>query len=371
MMDYIPVNRPLLNGNEKKYLVECIETGWISSEGPFVEKFEENFAKVVGRKYAVAVSNGTAAIDVAIEALKIKAGDEVILPAFCIISCVLQIVRVGAIPVLVDVDEFNWNMSVNEIESKITSKTKAIMIVHTYGLPVDVDLVLQLAKKHRLYVIEDAAEAHGLKYKDKPCGSFGDVSTFSFYPNKHITTGEGGMLVTNDSEIYEAAKRLRNLCFEPAERFVHYELGWNLRMTNLQAAVGVAQLERLDEFINIKRSIGKKYRENLENLPIRLPQEKTTYADNCYWIFGLVIQNLVSYPKLIIVEELARRNIGTRPFFYPLNKQPVLKKLGLFENEVYPNAEKLYEGGFYIPCGLGITEKEQEYVISNLREIFG
>ena len=194
---YIPVNEPLLNGNEKKYLIECIDTGWISSEGPFVSAFEQKFAQRIGRKHAIAVCNGTAAIDVAIEALEIKRGDEVIVPAFTIISCLNQIVRSGAKPVLVDSDPHTWNMNVHEIEARITKKTKAIMIVHIFGLPVDVNPILDLAKKYNIRVIEDAAEMHGQLYRDEPCGSFGDISTFSFYPNKLITTGEGGMIVTN------------------------------------------------------------------------------------------------------------------------------------------------------------------------------
>jgi perosamine synthetase len=245
MNNFIPVNVPLLDGNEKKYLLECIETGWISSEGPFITEFEQKFAARMGRKHGIAVCNGTAAIDASIEALDIGPGDEVIMPAFTIISCISQIVRNGGKPVLVDSDITTWNMDVNQIEAKITSKTKAIMIVHIFGLPVDVDPVLEIAKRHGLKIIEDAAEMHGQTYKGRPCGSFGDVSTFSFYPNKHITTGEGGMILTDDDKLAETCRSLRNLCFQPHQRFVHERLGWNLRMTNMQAAVGLAQLERL------------------------------------------------------------------------------------------------------------------------------
>ena len=195
-MDFIPVNEPLLNGNEKKYLCECIDTGWISSEGPFVKEFEKKMSAAVNRKYGIAVSNGTAALEIAVQALEIGEGDEVIMPTFTIISCAMAVTKAGAVPVLIDSDVDTWNMNVDEIESKITSKTKAIMIVHLYGLPVEVDKVLKLAKKYDLKVIEDAAEMHGQTYNLRPCGSFGDISIFSFYPNKHITTGEGGMVVT-------------------------------------------------------------------------------------------------------------------------------------------------------------------------------
>jgi perosamine synthetase len=211
MPEFIPVNEPLIDGKEKQYLIECIESGWISSEGPFITEFEKKFASRMNRKHGIAVTNGTAAIDASVEALGIGPGDEVILPAFTIISCILQIIRSGAKPVLVDSDPTTWNMDINQIESKITARTKAIMVVHIYGLPVDLDQILQLAKKYRLKVIEDAAEMHGQTYKGNPCGSFGDISTFSFYPNKHLTTGEGGMILTDSDELAESCRSLRYL----------------------------------------------------------------------------------------------------------------------------------------------------------------
>ena len=240
-MKIIPVNEPLLNGKEKDFLIECIETGWISSEGFYVKKFEKQFSKRMGRKHGISVCNGSAALDIAVSALNIGPGDEVILPTFTIISCAAPIIRAGAIPVLVDCDSKTWNMNTKQIEEKITDKTKAIMVVHIYGLPVDMDPVMDLAAKYNLHLIEDAAEAHGLTYKDRNCGSFGDLSTFSFYPNKLVTTGEGGMIVTDDNELADHCRSLRNLCFQPGKRFVHEELGWNLRMSNIQAAIGVAQ----------------------------------------------------------------------------------------------------------------------------------
>jgi len=221
MPGIIPVNEPLLDGKEKQLLAECIETGWISSEGPFVREFEQKFAARMQRKHGVAVCNGTAAIDAVIEALDIGKGDEVILPTFTIISCIAQLVRNGAKPVLVDSDPVTWNMDSSQIEAKITSRTRAIMIVHTFGLPVDVYPILDIAKRHGLKVIEDAAEMHGQTYKGRPCGSFGDISIFSFYANKHITTGEGGMILTDDDQLAETCRSLRNLCFQPHKRFVH------------------------------------------------------------------------------------------------------------------------------------------------------
>jgi len=256
MTDFIPVNEPLLDGNEKKYLLECIETGWISSEGPFVKRFEELFSRRVGRREGIAVANGSGALDIAVKALGVGPGDEVILPTFTIVSCAAAVVRCGATPVLVDADPRTWNMNIAQVAEKITAQTKAIMVVHIYGLPVDMNPVLELARNHGLKVIEDAAQMHGQTYHGKPCGSFGDISTFSFYPNKHVTTGEGGMLVCDDPELAERCRGLRNLCFQPKKRFVHEELGWNYRMTNLQAALGLAQLERLDEVVVRKRPWG-------------------------------------------------------------------------------------------------------------------
>ncbi|MBF0204873.1 MAG: DegT/DnrJ/EryC1/StrS family aminotransferase [Desulfamplus sp.] len=366
----IPVNEPLLNGNEKKYLAECIDSGWISSEGPFVKKFESSFAQRVGRRHGIAVSNGTAALDIAVESLGIGAGDEVIMPAFTIISCIGQIIRSGAKPVLVDSDAGTWNMDINQIEAAITSKTKAIMVVHIFGLPVDIDPVLQLAEKYNLKIIEDASQMHGQLYKGKPCGSFGDISTFSFYPNKHITTGEGGMVLTDDDLLAETCQSLRNLCFQPDKRFVHERLGWNYRMTNLQAALGSAQLERLDEFVRIKRNMGKRYSELLNHIDgLQLPLAKTDYADNIYWVYGLVLGKNSGLDALQAMKRLGEKGIGCRPFFCPMHQQPILKKMGLFKGESYPEAERLYKQGFYIPSGMALTEEQMIQVSNAVKDI--
>jgi perosamine synthetase len=371
MQNFIPVNEPLLDGNEKKYLAECIDTGWISSEGPFVKCFEEEFAARAGRKHGIAVTNGTAAIDAAVEALGIGPGDEVILPTFTIVSCVMQIVRSGATPVLVDSDPLTWNMDVTQIEAKITPRTKAIMVVHIYGLPVDMDPVLELCQRYGLKLIEDAAEMIGQTYRGKPCGSFGDISTVSFYPNKHITTGEGGMILTDDDDLAEQCRELRNLCFKPGKRFVHERLGWNLRMTNLQAALGVAQLERLDEFLEKKRWIGRRYNELLADLPgVQLPLEQTEYAENIYWVYGLVLHDSVEFDAEEAMRRLAKLGVGCRPFFYPMHQQPVLRELGLFEGESYPVAERMYQHGFYVPSGLALTEDQILRVADALKQVF-
>jgi len=370
MAEFIPVNEPLLQGNEKKYLAECIDTGWISSEGPFVKKFEEKFAARVGRKFGVAVCNGSAALEIAVVALRIGPGDEVILPTFTIISCAAAIVRAGAKPVLVDSDPLTWNMDVNQIEEKITPKTRAIMVVHIYGLPVNMDPVLALAEKYGLMIIEDAAEAHGLDYKGQPCGSFGDISVFSFYPNKHITTGEGGMVLTNDENLAERCCSLRNLCFQAKKRFVHEELGWNFRMSNLQAAVGLAQVECLDDFVVRKRHMGAAYTELLSDMPsLQLPAAKTDYAENIYWVYGLVMDDNLALDARDVMLRLAEKKVGTRPFFWPMHEQPVFKKMGLFTGESYPVAERIARRGFYIPSGLALTDEQIEMVVSAIREI--
>jgi len=370
MNDFIPVNEPLLDGNEKKYLLECIETGWISSEGPFIKQFENKFAARVGRKHAIAVTNGTAALDASVDALGIGVGDEVILPAFTIISCITQIIRSGATPVLVDSDPLTWNMDVTQIEAKITPRTKAIMVVHIYGLPVDMEPVLDIAKRYGLKIIEDAAEMHGQTYRGKPCGSFGDISTFSFYPNKHITTGEGGMIVTDDDELAETCRSLRNLCFQPQKRFVHERLGWNLRMTNMQAALGLAQLERLNEFVVCKRAMGALYTELLKDLPdVQLALAKTDYAENIYWVFGLVLNDDVPFDAEEAMRRLSAKGIGTRPFFWPMHEQPVLQRKGLFDAERYPVAERLARRGFYLPSGLALTDEQIERSADAVKEI--
>lgn len=366
----IPVNEPLLDGNEKSLLIECIETAWISSEGPFVKRFEAEFAARVGRKFGIAVCNGTAALEAAVIALDLGPGDEVILPTFTIISCAAAIVRAGATPVVVDCDTLTWNMTAELVAEKITSKTRAIMVVHIYGLPVEMDPILELADKHGLKIIEDAAEMHGQTYKGRPCGSFGDLSTFSFYPNKHITTGEGGMIVTDDEALAERCRSLRNLCFQAEKRFVHEELGFNFRMTNMQAALGLAQLQRLDEFVQRKRTMGKRYTQLLSEVEcLQLPVAKTDYAENVYWVYGVVLKDGFDRDAEVIMNCLRDRGIGTRPFFWPMHEQPVFKKMGLYKDEQYPVAERIARRGFYVPSGMALTVDQIEEVAQSLKDV--
>ncbi len=366
----IPVNEPLLDGNEKKYLEECIDTGWISSEGPFVERFEQDFARCCHRKHGIAVANGTAALQLAVEALGIGAGDEVILPSFTIISCAAAIVRSGAMPVPVDCDAVTWNMTAESIEACITENTRAIMIVHMYGLPVDMDPVLMLAEKYGLAIIEDAAHVHGHYYKDRVCGSFGDVSTFSFYPNKIITSGEGGMVVTDNDALARRIRELMNLCFGSEQRFRHMELGWNYRITNMQAAVGLAQLEQLHRFIEIKKRIGRVYQEGLADIKeLQLPVANTAYAANVYWVFGIVVSEQAASDARSVMQRLSTLGIGTRPFFYPIHQQPVFQQRNMFSDVQCPNAERLSRQGLYLPSGLALTEQQQDIVIEKVQEV--
>lgn len=369
MQEYIPVNTPLLTGNEKKYLMECIDTGWISSEGPFIAKLEKGLATRMKRQSGVAVCNGTVALELAVKALGIGEGDEVIMPAFTIISCALAIIRAGAKPVLVDSLMDTWNMDVAQLEAKITARTKAIMVVHIYGLPVDMAPIIDLANKYDLKIIEDAAQMLGQTYANEPCGSFGQISVFSFYPNKLVTTGEGGMLLMNDKALDEKSRLLRNLAFVPHQRYYHEELGWNFRMSNLQAAVGVAQFEKIDEFVLKKREIGNFYNELLsQREDIQLPLKQTSFAENIYWVYGILLKNTKHQVK-DLMNALHHEGIGTRAFFHPMHQQPVFKEKGLFEGESYPIAEMLSQRGFYIPSGLALTPSEIERVSQKIQSV--
>jgi perosamine synthetase len=293
------------------------------------------------------------------------------MPTFTIISCASAVSRLGAKPVLVDCDPATWNMDVSCLEERITERTRAIMAVHIYGLPVDMDPLLEIAARHGLDVIEDAAEMIGQTYKGRPCGSLGRISTFSFYPNKHVTTGEGGMIVTDDDDLAERCRSLRNLTMKSQRRFVHDELGWNFRMTNMQAAVGLAQLERLDEFVPRKRRMFSRYSELLSDVAaIELPVAKTDFATNINWVFGVVIRDDVAFDADEAIRRLAEKKIGTRPFFWPMHEQPVYRAMGMFEGESYPHAERIARRGFYLPSGLGLTDEQMVRVSDAVREVF-
>mgnify|MGYP001432157786 CR=1 FL=1 len=361
---FIPVNTTLINNNDASNVAKSIQTNWISSEGPNVKEFENKIAKYLNRKFGCSVSSGTAALEIAIKSLNLKKNDEVIMPSFTIISNAMAIVKSSAKPVLVDVDINTWNIKIEDIEKKITRKTKCLMIPHIYGLSNDMDKILKIAKKFRLYLIEDAAEVLGLKYKNRYCGSFGDISILSFYANKHITTGEGGMLLTNNASLNKRFKDLRNLCFgSKSNRFNHYDLGWNYRYTNIQATLGLSQLKRINKIVKKKHKIGNYYFKHFKNIKnIILQPNKLSYSKNIYWVFGIVLTKKNKNNVREVVKKLNDKNIGTRPFFWPMHKQDIFKKKGYFKKVRLPNSEFIAKNGFYIPSGLGLTSKELKFV---------
>ena len=310
---FVPVNRPSFDKNEISEVAKTLKSGWVSADSPINKKFEKSFSQKLNRKFSVAVSSGTAALDIAVKSLDLKKGDEIIVPTFTIISTLTQIIRQGIKPILIDSDPITWNMKVHEIESKISKKTKAIMVVHIYGLPTDMNKVLYLAKKYKLFVIEDSAEQLGQTYYGKPVGSLGDISTFSFFANKHITTGEGGMISTNSSKLKNKFKILRNLSFDPKnQKFIHDTLGWNYRMTSLQAAMGKVQLKKLNKFIKIKRFIGKFYNNAFKNLnDLKLVREPKNCKSN-YWLQTLIIKNKSKKVLEGIIKNLIRNKIFVR-----------------------------------------------------------
>jgi len=374
----IPVNEPLLGARELEYATECIRTGWISSAGRFIEEFEQKWATYCGMKYGIAVSNGTVALQTAVACLGLEPGFQAIMPTFTIISCALSVIYNGGIPVLVDCDPRTWCMDVSQVENKITDRTRAIMPVHIYGHPVDMDPLSLLAHRHGLSIIEDAAEAHGAEYLSdrgrdisrwKRCGGMGHLSCFSFYANKLITTGEGGMVLTNDPVLAEKARSLRNLCFSPEKRFYHTELGHNFRLTNLQAALGLAQMERIDRIVEKKRWIGKAYTERLQDIPgVQLPIEEP-WARQIYWMYGLVLDKSTRTDAIEVAHQLKAKGIETRPFFLGMHEQPAFHKMGFFRNEKHPVAERIARQGLYLPSGLTLTDTEIDQVSEAVRKV--
>ena len=374
----IPVNEPLIGDKEIEYVLDCLRTGWISSSGKYLESFEQAWASYCGMRYGIAVSNGTTALQIAVDCLGLQPGDEVILPTFTIISCAQAVTYNGGTPVLVDSEPRTWCMDVSQVADKITPRTRAIMPVHIYGHPVDMDPIVSLAKQHGLLIIEDAAEAHGAEYLSgrdtaygswKRCGSLGDISIFSFYANKLVTTGEGGMVLTNDPKIADHARSLRNLCFQPERRFYHTELGHNFRLTNMQAAIGLAQIERMPATITKKRWIGESYTRRLKHIPsLQLPVEES-WAKQVYWMVGLVLDECTGLTAPDFARLLHDEGIETRPFFLGMHEQPVFKNMGLFNAETYPVAERIARQGLYLPSGLTLTEAQLDEVCQAVEKI--
>jgi perosamine synthetase len=367
-----------LGDAELAYVTDAVRSGWISSAGRYIERFEQGWAAYCGRRHGIAVANGTVALELAVAALDLRPGDEVIMPSFTIVSCALSVVHRGGTPVLVDSEPDTWCMDVEQVGSKIGPRTRAIMPVHIYGHPVDLDPVLELAASADVAVIEDAAEAHGAEYLsgregDSPswrrCGSFGELSCFSFYANKIVTTGEGGMVMTDDDAMAERLRSLRNLAHRPGARFHHDALGFNFRLTNLQAAIGVGQLERVDAAVRRKREIGRRYTERLARVSgLLLPVERP-WVRNVYWMYGVVLDDSFDVSREDVQEELARRGIETRTFFVGLHEQPALRGRALFEGESYPVAERIGRRGFYLPSGVGLLDEEIDAVCAAVEEV--
>jgi perosamine synthetase len=357
----IPVNEPLLDGNERRYLNECIDQGWVSSGGPFVQRLEREFGAYLGLPPGVAVCNGTASLETALYGLGVGEGDEVVMPSFTIISCALATLRLGATPVLVDIEPETWCMDVSQLEAAISSRTKVVMPVHIYGHPVDMDPLMSMARARGVRVLEDAAEVHGAEYLSRAaggqwlkCGAIGDAASFSFYANKIVTTGEGGMVVSADPEVVARARSYQNLCFRPERRFYHTELGYNFRMTNLQAAIGCAQLERIDEFVALKRRFGEMYRERLASV---------------YWMYAVELDPKLGVRAPDVMAKLKAQGVETRPFFMGLHLQPALEGKIRCLAGGYARTEHAYDYGFYLPSGMTLTESTIDEVCDRLRTV--
>jgi perosamine synthetase len=316
----IPLYIPFLGGNEKKYVNECLDSTWISSKGKFIKEFEDKFSDYIGVKYATAVSNGTTALHLALETLGITEGDEVIVPTFTYIASVSSILYTGATPIFVDSLESTWQMDPEDVKKKITKKTKAIMVVHLYGQMCDMGEIMKIANEHNLFVIEDCAEAFGSKFKGKCAGTFGDIATFSFYGNKTITTGEGGMVVSNDYYMYDRAYHLKMHGVSTVREYWHDVIGYNYRMTNICAAIGLAQLERADEILKKKRNIAELYNKNLEGLPV-YPLKESEDTVNSFWMYSIMTENVKQRDALR--KHLSDNGIETRPTFYPVHTMPM------------------------------------------------
>ena len=365
----IPVNRPIITSEDCKYIFKTAKSGWVSSAGPEINIFEKNFKKFIGKKFASTVSSGTAALEISLKCLNLKKNDEVIIPNFTIISNLLAVIKVGAKPVAVDCDIKTWNMDIKLIDKAITKKTKAIIATHIYGYPIEIDKIKKICKKKKIYLIEDAAEMVGHEYKNKRCGYFGDISIFSFYANKHITTGEGGMLLTNNKQFYKKIQSYKNLCFGKLNRYNHDDIGWNYRFTNLQASLGISQLNRIDSIIKKKMEIGKlyfNYLKNNKNIYIQSPTYKG--LKNIYWVVGILILNKkITADK--VRKKLYKYGIDTRAFFWPMSKQAILRKCKIKISGSFHNSEILSNYGFYLPSGLGTTKKEIRFISNKLNNL--
>lgn len=365
---FIPVCEPALRGNELEYVGEAIRTNWISSAGRYIQEFEQRFAAACGVEHGVACTSGTTALHLAMAVLDLGPGDEVILPTFTMIATPNCVRYTGATPVLVDSEATSWNLDLDQVEDAIGPKTKAIIPVHTYGHPVDMDALNELADRHGLWVVEDAAEAHGARYRGRRVGGLGAAACFSFYGNKIITTGEGGMITTDDAEIAALARNLRDHAFSTERHFWHRYVGFNYRMTNLQAAVGVAQTEKLDEYVAARRHNAALYSELLADIDGVTTPPEVGDIENVFWMYGILIdEEAFGMTRNALREALAARGIETRTFFIPIHYQPIYHEQ--FKDRSFPVSERLCAEGMYLPSASSLTESQVRYVVDAVRGI--
>ena len=371
MKKFIPVNEPLIVKSDVLKIKKTLEQGWISSEGPNVKKFENKFSRFIGHKYGIAVTNGTAALEIAVQSLNLPKNSEVIIPNFTIFSNAIACLKNDLKIKPIDCGKLDWNINIKLVLKNISSKTKLIIATHIYNYPLEIDKLKKICKKKKILLLEDAAEVFGQKYKHQMCGSFGDLSTYSFYANKQITTGEGGMITTNSKKLYDKIKNLRNLSFGKKNRFNHEDVSSNYRMSNIQATLGLSQLNRISDIVKKRQLIGKKYFKYLKkNSNIYIPEPERKFVKNIYWVVGVLITNTnLNIDAQYVMRKLRDKRIGTRPFFWPMHKQEIFKKMGLFKGEKYPVAENLSKNGFYLPSGLGLKNSQIDYVIKELKKI--
>jgi len=363
MPKFIPISEPSITDKEADYVLQAVKSGWVSSLGEFITKFEEKFAEYIGVKYALTTCNGTTALHLALVSLGIKEGDEVIVPDLTFVATANAVTYTGAKPVFADVDPETWCIDPDDIKKKITPRTKAIIPVHLYGHPANMDEINKIAKEHNLYVIEDSAEALGAEYKGKKVGSLSDCGVFSFYGNKIITTGEGGMITTNDENLYEKAKYLRDHAMSKEKRYWHTQIGFNYRITNIQAALGLAQLERINELIEKRRQIFSWYKEFLQGIDgIKLNPEKP-WAKNVYWMVCLVLEKDFRIDRDELMSKLRERGIDTRPFFYPISDMPMYHKSNT------PVAHRISQRGLNLPTFFNITKDDVKFICDTLKEV--
>ncbi len=367
-MPLIHVCEPTLRGNEKKYVMECMDSNWISSRGKFVDAFEDGFADFCGVKYGITTNSGTTALHLNLAALGVGEGDEVIIPSFTMISTANAINYLGARPILVDVEPVTWNIDPDKIEENITERTRVIMPIHTYGHPADMDALRIIAKKYNLIIVEDAAEAHGAEYRGKRVGGFGEAASFSFYANKIITTGEGGMVVTDNPEISQRLKTMRNYGFTQERHFWHKVLGFSYRMTNIQAAIGLGQLERADELVQARIDHAHLYNSLLRDIPGITTPACADYAKSVYWMYGILVEEDFGISRDELRQRLADQGIETRSFFIPIHLQPIYTAL---YSDNLPVSEELGRKGFYLPSGGGLRSEEIEFICRVIRKARG